>query len=198
LEGKLKSSQGENKKLQKQVEHPSAKKTENITTFSTRNNKEIPNQSLTSKDKQTEVSRPESGQQKLNKLKGASKKPEDINKETKALDAKSMLSTAKSITKSTLSKVQNKLLGNEDLNNFLSKKNEELKRSFPEFKGKHFCHNVLDETIKSLQYQNGYKFKSDKLLELLETNLKNLAMEIIEAKVTKIVNEITVKKNSVI
>lgn len=59
-----------------------------------------------------------------------SSKPEDINKETKALDGKSMLSTAKSITQLTFSKIQNKLLGNEDLNNFLSKKNEELKKKF--------------------------------------------------------------------
>ncbi|WP_264375852.1 coiled-coil domain-containing protein [Wolbachia endosymbiont (group B) of Sphaerophoria taeniata] len=197
LEGKLKSSQGENKKLQKQVEHPSAKKTENITTFSTRNNKEIPNQSLTSKDKQTEVSRPESGQQKLkNELKDASKKPEDINKETKALDAKSMLSTTKSITKSTFSKVKNKLLGNEDLNNFLSKENKELKKSFPELEGKHFCHIVLKKTIQSLLCQNSYKFKSDKLLALLKENLVKSGKAIIETKVNTVVEKVG-KKHSI-
>ncbi|WP_265022729.1 coiled-coil domain-containing protein [Wolbachia endosymbiont (group B) of Ischnura elegans] len=197
LEGKLKSSQGENKKLQKQVEHLSAKKTENITTFSTRNNKEIPNQSLTSKDKQTEVSRPESGQQKLkNELKDASKKPEDINKETKAqaktkeVDKVSTVSIAKSTTYSIISKSLSKLRGNEDLKNFLSKKNEELKKSFPEFKEKHFCHNVLKKTIQSLVYQNGYKFKSDKLLALLEENLVKSGKAIIETKVNKVVEEL--------
>lgn len=192
LEKKLESSQGENKKLQKQVEHLSAKKTENVTTVSIRNSKEIPNQSVTSK--------PESKQQKLkNELKDASKKPEDINKETKALDAKSMLSTAKSITKSTFSKVQNKLLGNEDLDKFLSEQNEELKKSFPEFKGKHFCHNVLKETIQSLVYQNDNKFKSDKLLELLEKNLVQSGRAIIETKVNKVVQELAkdfVKKHN--
>ncbi|WP_264683332.1 MULTISPECIES: coiled-coil domain-containing protein [unclassified Wolbachia] len=191
LEKKLEFSQGENKKLQEQVEHLSAKKTENITTFSTRNNKEIPNQSLTSKDKQTEVSRPESGQQKLkNELKDANKKPEDINKETKALDAKSMLSTTKSITKSIFSTVNNKLLGNEDLNNFLSKENKELKRSFPEFKGEHFCHNVLKKTIQSLSNQSDGKFESNKLLALLESNFEESARTIIKTKVDKVVEEV--------
>ena len=107
------------------------------------------------------------------------------------------MSITKSTTKSTLSKFRNfpnKIFRDKSLDNFLSDKNKELKKGFPEFKEKHFCHNVLEETIKSLVCQNSYKFKSDKLLELLETNLKNLAMEIIEAKVTKIVNEITVKK----
>lgn len=193
LEGKLKSSQGENKKLQKQVEHPSAKKTENITTFSTRNNKEIPNQSLTSKDKQTEVSRPESGQQKLNKLEGASKRREDMDKKTKEVDAISIASTTKKTLfhsmKSSFSNGSYDLFSNKKLKEFLSHKNRELKKSFPELEGKHFCHNVLGETIKSLSNQSDGKFESNKLLELLESNLKNLAREIIEAKVKGVVKK---------
>lgn len=192
LEKKLESSQGENKKLQKQVEHPSAKKTENVTTVSIRNSKEIPNQSVTSK--------PEGRQQKLqNKQKDASKKPEDINKKTKA-DTKSIFSTSGSV-KSKFSNTLSKLRGNDSLDNFLSDKNKELKKGFPEFKEKHFCHNVLEKTIKSLPYQNGYKFESDQLLELLETNVKDLARETIEDLVTKVVTrafEQDVEKNSVI
>ncbi|WP_264337337.1 coiled-coil domain-containing protein [Wolbachia endosymbiont (group B) of Dolichovespula media] len=197
LEGKLKSSQGENKKLQKQVEHPSAKKTENITTFSTRNNKEIPNQSLTSKDKQTEVSRPESGQQKLkNEQKDAGKKSEGMNKKTKAqvktkeLDAISIVSTAKSTTSKFLKHSKNLFVNkNKSLKDFLSDQNAKLKEGFPELEGKHFCHKVLEETIKSLSHQNGYKFKSDQLLELLESNLTRSARDIIEAEVKGVVKK---------
>ncbi len=141
-------------------------------------------------------------QQKLEeKLKGVDKRLEDIDKKTKKSqeqtkahkpDAVSTVSTAKSTTESTLSKLRNlpnKLFGDKNLNNFLSKKNEELKKGFPEFKEKHFCHNVLDKTIKSLSNQNHGKFESSKLLELLESNLKQSAREIIEAKVKEVVNE---------
>lgn len=83
----------------------------------------------------------------------------------------------------------NKLFRDKNLNNFLSRKNEELKKGFPEFKEKHFCHNVLDETIKSLSNQDDGKFESSKLLKLLKSNLKQSAREIIEAKVKKVVNE---------
>ncbi|WP_457923710.1 hypothetical protein [Wolbachia endosymbiont of Muscidifurax uniraptor] len=69
----------------------------------------------------------------------------------------------------------NKLSRDKGLNNFLSGKNEELKKGFPEFKEKHFCHNVLNETIKSLSNQDDGKFESSKLLELLESNLKQSA-----------------------
>lgn len=140
-------------------------------------------------------------QQKLEeKLKGVDKRLEDIGKtkksqeQTKAHkpDAASFVgtvSTGKSTTKSTLSKLRNlpnKLFGDKNLNNFLSKKNEELKKDFPEFKEKHFCHNVLDKTIKSLSNQNHGKFESKELLKLLESNLKQSAREIIEAKVKKL------------
>ncbi|WP_353270376.1 hypothetical protein [Wolbachia endosymbiont (group A) of Myopa testacea] len=107
----------------------------------------------------------------------------------------STVSTAKSTTgsmKSTQSngsKVFSKLFGDKNLNNFLSRKNEELKKGFPEFKEKHFCHNVHNKTIKFLSNQDDGKFESSKLLELLESNLKQSAREIIEAKVKEVVNE---------
>ncbi|UVW83747.1 coiled-coil domain-containing protein [Wolbachia endosymbiont of Aedes albopictus] len=110
----------------------------------------------------------------------------------KKAGAVSTVSTAKSTTESTLSKLRNlpnKLSRDKGLNNFLSGKNEELKKGFPEFKEKHFCHNVLNETIKSLSNQDDGKFKSSKLLELLESNLKQSAREIIEAKVKEVVNK---------
>ncbi|GFY79918.1 uncharacterized protein TNIN_55701 [Trichonephila inaurata madagascariensis] len=138
-------------------------------------------------------------QQNLEKeLKNVDKKLESINKKTKeqteakAPDTVSTVSTAKSTTESTLSKLRNlpnKLSRDKDLNNFLSRKNKELKKGFPEFKEKHFCHNVLNETIKSLSNQDDGKFESSKLLELLESNLKQSAREIIEAKVKEVVNE---------
>ncbi|WP_265026711.1 hypothetical protein [Wolbachia endosymbiont (group A) of Bombylius major] len=71
----------------------------------------------------------------------------------------------------------------------MSDKNKELKENFPEFEKKHFCHNVLNETIKSLSNQDDGKFESSKLLELLESNLKQSAREIIEAKVKEVVNK---------
>ncbi|WP_375604486.1 hypothetical protein NOX90_03145 [Wolbachia endosymbiont of Anurida maritima] len=98
----------------------------------------------------------------------------------------------KTCSESTLSKLRNlpnKLFGNQNLNNFLSKKNEELKKGFPEFEKKHFCHNVHNKTIKFLSNQNHGKFESSKLLELLESNLEQSAREIIEAKVKEVVNE---------
>lgn len=48
---------------------------------------------------------------------------------------------------------------------------------------------MLNETIKSLSNQDDGKFESSKLLELLESNLKQSAREIIEAKVKEVVNE---------
>ncbi|MFP3022730.1 MAG: hypothetical protein ACEY3K_07420, partial [Wolbachia sp.] len=144
-------------------------------------------------------------QQKLEeKLKDVDKRLEDIDGETqksqgqtktKASDTVSLVSaasTAKSTTESTLSKLRNlpnKLSRDKNLNNFLSRKNEELKKGFPEFKEKHFCHNVHNKTIKFLSNQDDGKFKSSELLELLENNLKKSAREIIEAKVKKVVNE---------
>ncbi|MFP3015388.1 MAG: coiled-coil domain-containing protein [Wolbachia sp.] len=110
----------------------------------------------------------------------------------KKAGAVSTVSTAKSTTESTLSKLRNlpnKLSRDKGLNNFLSRKNKELKKGFPEFKEKHFCHNVLNETIKSLSNQDDGKFESSKLLELLESNLKQSAREIIEAKVKEVVNK---------
>lgn len=106
----------------------------------------------------------------------------------KKAGAVSTVSTAKS-TLSKLRNLPNKLSMDKGLNNFLSGKNEELKKGFPEFKEKHFCHNVLNETIKSLSNQDDGKFESSKLLELLESNLKQSAREIIEAKVKEVVNE---------
>lgn len=106
----------------------------------------------------------------------------------KKAGAVSTVSTAKS-TLSKLRNLPNKLSRDKGLNNFLSGKNEELKKGFPEFKEKHFCHNVLNETIKSLSNQDDGKFESSKLLELLESNLKQSAREIIEAKVKEVVNE---------
>ncbi|MDE5061548.1 MULTISPECIES: coiled-coil domain-containing protein [Wolbachia] len=110
----------------------------------------------------------------------------------KKVGAVSTVSTAKSTTESTLSKLRNlpnKFSRDKGLNNFLSGKNEELKKGFPEFKEKHFCYNVLNETIKSLSNQDDGKFESSKLLELLESNLKQSAREIIEAKVKEVVNK---------
>ncbi|MFT0820019.1 MULTISPECIES: hypothetical protein [Wolbachia] len=92
----------------------------------------------------------------------------------KKAGAVSTVSTAKS-TLSKLRNLPNKLSRDKGLNNFLSGKNEELKKGFPEFKEKHFCHNVLNETIKSLSNQDDGKFESSKLLELLESNLKQSA-----------------------
>ncbi|WP_353284982.1 hypothetical protein [Wolbachia endosymbiont (group A) of Beris morrisii] len=147
-------------------------------------------------------------QQKLEeKLKDVDKRLEDIDEKTKksqeqtkahkpdAVSLVSTVSTGKSTTsssRSTLSKLRNlpnKLFGDKNLNNFLSRKNEELKKGFPEFKEKHFCHNVLDETIKSLSNKNSGKFESKELLKLLESNLKQSAREIIEAKVKEVVNK---------
>ncbi|BEP31090.1 MAG: hypothetical protein WBIAU1_05680 [Wolbachia endosymbiont of Drosophila biauraria] len=106
----------------------------------------------------------------------------------KKAGAVSTVSTAKS-TLSKLRNLPNKLSRDKGLNNFLSGKNEELKKGFPKFKEKHFCHNVLNETIKSLSNQDDGKFESSKLLELLESNLKRSARKIIEAKVKEVVNE---------
>ncbi|MCA7010816.1 coiled-coil domain-containing protein [Wolbachia endosymbiont of Tribolium confusum] len=135
-------------------------------------------------------------QKSKNELKDVDKKLEGIDEKTKVLDTMSTIPTVQSTTgssKSTFLKFQNltnKLLGNEDLKNLLSKKNEELKKGFPEFKGEHFCHKVLEKTIQSLLYQNDYKFKSDQLLELLESNLMKSARTIIETKVNKVVEEL--------
>lgn len=110
----------------------------------------------------------------------------------KKADTVSTVSTAKSTTGSMKSKIPkglSKLRGNENCDKFLSDKNKELKKSFSEFEKKHFCHNVLNETIKSLSNQDDGKFESSKLLELLESNLKQSAREIIEAKVKEVVNE---------
>ncbi|WP_341822579.1 hypothetical protein [Wolbachia endosymbiont (group A) of Clivina fossor] len=92
-------------------------------------------------------------------------------------------------TQSNVSKVFYKLFRDKNLDDFLSDKNKELKENFPEFKEKHFCHNVLDETIKSLSNKNSGKFESKELLKLLESNLKQSAREIIEAKVKEVVNK---------
>ncbi|WP_395461092.1 hypothetical protein [Wolbachia endosymbiont (group B) of Ablattaria laevigata] len=127
---------------------------------------------------------------------------EGMNKKTKEQAKAKALDTAsvtKSTTKSTLSKLQNlpnKIFRDKSLDNFLSDKNKELKKGFPEFKEKHFCHNVLKKTIQSLPYQNGYKFKSDKLLALLEENLVQSGRAIIETNVNKVVTEVG-KKHSI-
>ncbi|RDD35514.1 hypothetical protein Wcon_00272 [Wolbachia endosymbiont of Cylisticus convexus] len=116
---------------------------------------------------------------------------EDTQEQTKAkeLDTMSIVSIAKSTTKSTLSKLSNKIFGNENLNKFLSDKNKELKKGFPEFEKKRFCHNVLTKTIKSLSNQGDGKFESNKLLELLESNFTKSAREIIEAEVKGVVKK---------
>ncbi|WP_039950519.1 coiled-coil domain-containing protein, partial [Wolbachia pipientis] len=134
-------------------------------------------------------------QQKLqNKQKDASKKPEDINKKTKA-DTKSIFSTSGSV-KSKFSNTLSKLRGNDSLDKFLSDQNTKLKKSFPEFKEKHFCHNVLKETIKSLSNQGDGKFESDKLLELLKSNLMKSGRAIIEIQVNTVVEKVG-KKHSI-
>ncbi|MFT4328120.1 MAG: hypothetical protein AB3P07_06080, partial [Wolbachia pipientis] len=79
-------------------------------------------------------------------------------KKTKA-DTKSIFSTSGSV-KSKFSNTLSKLRGNDSLDKFLSDQNAKLKEGFPEFKREHFCHTVLEKTINSLQYQNGYKFKT--------------------------------------
>lgn len=124
---------------------------------------------------------------------------ERIDLESKLKDLSSQLSATEVEKKSSeneVSKLQkqvrnlpNKLSRDKGLNNFLPGKNKELKKGFPEFKEKHFCHNVLNETIKSLSNQDDGKFESSKLLELLESNLKQSAREIIEAKVKEVVNK---------
>ncbi|WP_341812459.1 hypothetical protein [Wolbachia endosymbiont (group A) of Conops quadrifasciatus] len=145
-------------------------------------------------------------QQKLEeKLKDVDKRLEEIDGETqksqgqtktKASDTVSLVSTvstAKSTTgsmkstRSNVSKVFSKLFRDKNLDDFLSDKNKELKENFPEFKEKHFCHNVHNKTIKFLSNQDDGKFESSKLLELLESNLKQSAKEIIEAKVKEVV-----------
>ncbi|WP_246485290.1 MULTISPECIES: hypothetical protein [unclassified Wolbachia] len=195
LEGKLKSSQEENKKLQEQVEHLSQEreKATSIAISSVENNVETLSETL--KNQQIESSIAEGGQQKLkNELKDAGKKSEGMNKKTKA-DTKSIFSTSGSV-KSKFSNTLSKLRGNDSLDKFLSDQNTKLKKSFPEFKGEHFCHNVLKETIQSLVYQNGYKFKSDKLLALLKENLVQSGRAIIETNVNKVVTEVG-KKHSI-
>ncbi|AGJ99366.1 hypothetical protein wNo_09900 [Wolbachia endosymbiont of Drosophila simulans wNo] len=134
-------------------------------------------------------------QQKLKeKSNNVDTKLEGIDEKTKAqvktkeVDTVSTVSTAKSIASKFLKLSKNPFV-NESLDKFLSDQNKELKKGFPEFQGEHFCHDVLKKTIKSLVYQNDHKFESDKLLELLETNLKNLAREIIETKFNKVVEE---------
>ncbi|WP_341815185.1 hypothetical protein [Wolbachia endosymbiont (group B) of Aricia artaxerxes] len=205
LEKKLESSQRENKKLQKQVEHLSQEreKATSIAISSVENNVETLSETL--KNQQIESSIAEDGPQELKeKSNNVDTKLEGIDEKTKAqaktkeVDKVSTVSIAKSTAYSIIPKSLSKLRGNEDLKNFLSKKNEELKKSFPEFKEKHFCHNVLKETIQSLVYQNGYKFKSDKLLALLKENLVKSGKAIIETKVNKVVEELAkdfVKKN---
>ncbi|WP_353278025.1 hypothetical protein [Wolbachia endosymbiont (group B) of Longitarsus flavicornis] len=64
-----------------------------------------------------------------------------------------------------------------------------MKKSFPELEGKHFCHIVLKKTIQSLSNQSDGKFESNKLLELLESNLTRSASKIIEAKVKGVVKK---------
>ncbi|MGX9892665.1 hypothetical protein [Wolbachia endosymbiont of Protocalliphora sialia] len=197
LEKKLEFSQGENKKLQKQVEHLSAEqeKAKSVAVLSIMDSTKTLNENLTLKNQQIESSIAEGRQQKLqNKQKDSSKKPEDINKKTKA-DTKSIFSTSGSI-KSKFSNGFSKLRGNKNLDKFLSDQNEKLKKSFPEFKGEHFCHNVLEETIKSLSNQGDGKFESDKLLALLEENLIKSGRAIIETQVNKVVTEVG-KKHSI-
>lgn len=142
-------------------------------------------------------------QQKLEeKLKDVDKRLEDIDGEiqksqgqakTKELDVISIASNANktllSSLKSGLSNGSYELFSSKNLKNFLSNKNTELKKNFPEFEKKHFCHNVLGETVKSLSNQNDGKFESNKLLELLESNLTRSARDIIEAEVKEVVKK---------
>ncbi|EEB55876.1 hypothetical protein C1A_898 [Wolbachia endosymbiont of Culex quinquefasciatus JHB] len=120
-------------------------------------------------------------------------KLEDMDKKTKEVDAISIASTTKKTLfhsmKSSFSNGSYDLFSNKKLKEFLSHKNRELKKGFPELEGKHFCHNVLGETIKSLSNQSDGKFESNKLLELLKNNLKKLASEIIEAEVKGVVKK---------
>ncbi|MDR2548435.1 MAG: hypothetical protein LBC34_02990, partial [Rickettsiales bacterium] len=131
-------------------------------------------------------------QKQIEKLEEKQLAEMDSLKKLGAVSLVDTVSTAKS-SLSGLSKAQNfigKLFSkNKNLERFLSKKNEELKRGFPEFKGKHFCHNVLDKAIESLSNQGNGKFESSKLLKLLENNLTEFAREIIDAKVKEVVNE---------
>ncbi len=199
LEEKLKSSQGKNKKLQEQVEHLSAEqeKAKSVAVLSITDSTKTFNENLTLKNQQIESSIAEDGPQELKeKSNNVDTKLEGIDEKTKEQAKAKALDTAsitKSTTKSTLSKFQNlpnKIFRDKSLDNFLSDKNKELKKGFPELKGKYFCHNVLEKTIKSLQYQNGYKFKSDKLLALLKENLVQSGKAIIETKVHEVVEEL--------
>ncbi|MGL9726009.1 MAG: hypothetical protein ACR5KV_05045 [Wolbachia sp.] len=48
---------------------------------------------------------------------------------------------------------------------------------------------MLDETIKSLSSQNDGKFESNKLLELLKSNLTKSTRNIVEAEVKEIIKK---------
>ncbi|WP_265025001.1 MULTISPECIES: hypothetical protein [unclassified Wolbachia] len=203
LEKKLESSQRENKKLQKQVEHLSQEreKATSIAISSVENNVETLSETL--KNQQIESSIAEDGPQELKeKSNNVDTKLEGIDEKTKAqaktkeVDKVSTVSIAKSTAYSIIPKSLSKLRGNKNLDKFLSDQNEKLKKSFPEFKGEHFCHNVLEETIKSLSNQGDGKFESDKLLALLEENLIKSGRAIIETQVNKVVIEVG-KKHSI-
>jgi hypothetical protein len=75
------------------------------------------------------------------------------------------------------------------LDKFLSNRNENLKKNFPEFEGQHFSHTVVKKAIISLSSENNGKFESSELYKLLESNVNALAEEIINKKVTKVVNK---------
>ncbi|MDX5488132.1 MULTISPECIES: hypothetical protein [Wolbachia] len=183
-------SKKKKEELQEQVEHLNAKleRARNVAIFSIGERTKTLDENLTLKNQQIESS-PAKDEQQNGKL---TEKDTQGQTKTKAPDTVSTVSTAKSTTGSMKSKIPkglSKLRGNENCDKFLSDKNKELKKSFSEFEKKHFCHNVLNETIKSLSNQDDGKFESSKLLELLESNLKQSAREIIEAKVKEVVNE---------
>ncbi|WP_353281150.1 hypothetical protein [Wolbachia endosymbiont (group B) of Horisme vitalbata] len=201
LEKKLEPSQRENKKLQKQVEHLSQEreKATSIAISSVGNNVETLSETL--KNQQIESSIAEDGPQELKeKSNNVDTKLEDMDKKTKEVDAISIASTTKKTLfhsmKSSFSNGSYDLFSNKKLKEFLSHKNRELKKGFPELEGKHFCHNVLDETIKSLSNQGDGKFESDKLLELLKSNLMKFGRAIIEIKVNTVVEKVG-KKHSI-
>ncbi|WP_395463545.1 hypothetical protein [Wolbachia endosymbiont of Cantharis cryptica] len=81
---------------------------------------------------------------------------------------------------------RNPLQGN-NLEHFLSDKNKELKKSFPEFKGKNFLLNLFREIVKFVSNKQDDKIQGSELLNLFKNNLKNLTREIIEDMVQEVV-----------
>ncbi|OWZ25641.1 hypothetical protein [Wolbachia endosymbiont of Wuchereria bancrofti] len=73
------------------------------------------------------------------------------------------------------------------LGRFLSDRNMDLKKNFPELREKNFLLNFLRETVKFLSNKQDNKLQDSGLLNLFKDNLKNLIREVIEGKVKEVV-----------